>query len=163
MPKETFTGSLTPKAYVIIHDGTNIAVFAGGTSGHGKKPRKGNHLPGGTKDGDETPLEIVKREFIQETGLSETIITNLSAMPPNIPNVSFVVQPVGSVANLVNPFQAVPDKSGGKDSPFTSARAVSITDCLKPGFFQEEDFTGWFGEGIRQAAEQGLFVIPSDQ
>jgi ADP-ribose pyrophosphatase YjhB (NUDIX family) len=150
-----------PKAYVIIHDGKNIAVFRGGTSGFSKEPRTGNHLPGGTMNYGETHLKTVQREMHEETGLDKNIITHPTAMPPQILNVFFVVQRVGDVAELLAPFQTGRPPGDGTDAPFTDATAVPIAECMAHGFFQKSDLTEWFGAGIEQAQNLNLFSNPA--
>ncbi len=100
------------KVYVIFHDGTNVAIFGGGTSGDPPTERNGNHLPGGTPEEGESMLEAAKREFEEETGLRPEIITGQHCHKARgLVNTFFFVQWVGKVTDLLAPFHAGPQSA----------------------------------------------------
>ena len=143
------------KAYIIIHDGTNVLVGTGGKSGRKKNTRRGYHLPGGTVEGldDKGAVAAVKREFGEETNISaEQITIKGSVQSPEIEgtDILFVVATVESVDNLVAGFDR-PDVLNQYDEPFEGLVSMPIEDCWENDNFSDNYWTDWFGLGLKAA------------
>jgi 8-oxo-dGTP pyrophosphatase MutT (NUDIX family) len=146
------------KAYAIIHDGKTLLVAGGGKSGATPAQRRGSHFPGGTVPQKTPPWQQVNTEITEETGLPVSVTSktpSFTILKPPKTVLHFLVVHVDSVDALVQQFQR-PKVLDAYDEPFESVLAVPIEDALAPGFFNGQDYTDWFGDGLKQARALNL-------
>jgi 8-oxo-dGTP pyrophosphatase MutT (NUDIX family) len=139
------------KAYIIVHDATDVLVCQGGNSGKPPKARQGYHLPGGTAKLANLRQEAL-RELEEETGIKLTLadVTNDFA----VNGVTFVVAKVPKVSALAfNP----PMANNPNDQPFTSMVALPKNDWGNKNF-DAAYYTDWFKDGLQHAYQNNMLI-----
>lgn len=155
-----------PKVYLILTDGQNVLVAAGGRSGKPPVERQGYHLPGGKYETrDRSYMGTVIRELREETGfpLRNPVQIGGDITPAGTNGAVFIIVKEASIPGIVEWFNDPenPDRpavTNPNDEPFTSLASLPLENCWKNHGFNARYLTDYFGLGLEQAVK----IIPRD-
>lgn len=140
---------MSKKAYIIIHDGSNVLVGEGGCSGINRRVRAGYHLPGGSINENESMLENISRELSEETGINinQLKIEDEAIKNNELPDITFVVAKADNINYLVAKFQR-PAIINKYDEPYERLISIKSANCWNNDNFSQKYYTDWFSYGL---------------
>lgn len=143
------------KAYLIVHDGTQLLVGQGGRSGFNKVERQGYHFPGGSVKSN--PKATVIRELEEETGfiIDEASIDDTTFQVVDGDYfITFYLLKVDSVDLLIDHFNRNPPPIANQyDEPFTDLLSIQSKDSWNNENFDAKYQTDWFKKGLLLAKD----------